>query len=351
MDSDILTTSETAKLLGISVRTAQMLIEGGSLTSWKTPGGHRRVYRSDVLALMTQKGATPAMRSARLVLLASPDRQSLLKDSLAELDGCTVEMHASGYAAAASIGARPPAAVIVDVEQNVADQTLLWQFLTTSPALARTKVIVVGTQEASAGMTARAHLQLTRPEQLADAVRAAVQGTDSRIASPPGDASFPVAPNESLRLAALQRSGLLNGGAQEPFDQLTWLASRSLQTPIALLTLLTAQQQVFKSRRGLEMVETPRSWAFCNYTILQRDMFMVHDLADDPRFASNPAVAADPYFRFYAGAAVVDADGFALGSLCVIDHEPRHLDADQERTLRILAQFASNEVQSREGAK
>ena len=351
MDSDILTTSETAKLLGISVRTAQMLIEGGSLTSWKTPGGHRRVYRSDVLALMTQKGTPPPARSARLVLLAPADRQAMLKGSLAEVDGCTVEMHASGYAAAASIGARPPAAVIVDVEQDAADRTLLWQFLTTSPALARTKVIVVGAREASAAMVPRAQLQFTRPEQLADAVRAVVQGLDARTASPAGDASFPIAPNESLRLAALQRSGLLNAGAEEPFDQLTWLASRTLQTPIALLTLLTAQQQVFKSRQGLEMTETPRSWAFCNYTILQRDMFMVHDLADDPRFASNPAVAADPHFRFYAGAPVVDADGFALGSLCVIDHEPRELDADQERTLRILAQFASHEVQSREGAK
>lgn len=351
MDSDILTTSETAKLLGISVRTAQMLIEGGSLTSWKTPGGHRRVYRSDVLALMTQKGPAPATRSARLALLASPDRQSLLKDSLAALDGCTIEMHASGYAAAASIGAHPPAAVIVDAEQNVADRALLWQFLTTSPALARTKVIVVGTEQISAALTARPHLLFTQPEQLAETVRAAVQGDDSQIVSPSGDAPFPLAPNESLRLAALQRSGLLTGGAEEPFDQLTWLASRSLQTPIALLTLLTAQQQVFKSRHGLDMVETPRSWAFCNYTILQRDMLAVHDLAEDPRFASNPAVAADPHFRFYAGAPVVDADGFALGSLCVIDHEPRRLDADQERTLRILAQFASNEVRSREGAK
>ena len=133
----------------------------------------------------------------------------------------------------------------------------------------------------------------------------------------------------------------------ETLDGLTWLASYSLKVPIALVTLLTSNHQFFKSRHGLEMTETPRSWAFCNYTILQREVFAVEDLALDGRFVSNPAVTGQPYFRFYAGAPIIDADGFALGSLCVIDREPRSLDADQLYTLQLLAKLASGEVQMR----
>lgn len=96
------------------------------------------------------------------------------------------------------------------------------------------------------------------------------------------------------------------------------------------------------------MLETPRSWAFCNHTVLQRGIFEVPDLADHLAFASNPAVANAPHFRFYAGAPVYDPDGFALGSLCVIDFQPRQLDDDQRRTLLELAAIASDEVKLRE---
>jgi GAF domain-containing protein len=99
---------------------------------------------------------------------------------------------------------------------------------------------------------------------------------------------------------------------EESFDTLTWLASRSLQTPIALFTLLTPTRQWFKSRQGVEITETPRSWAFCNHTILQRNVFVVEDLARDAEFVSNPTVAGPPNLRFYAGAPVIDSDGFAL---------------------------------------
>jgi excisionase family DNA binding protein len=345
MNNDILTTSETAKLLGISVRTAQLLIESGSLDSWKTPGGHRRVYRSDVLALMAKKSAAPALQSARLLLLASPERQPLLKAHLATVNGYTMEMHANGYAAAASISAQPPAAIIVDIAQAMTDQTGLMHFLATSPELARTKVIVVGDRGAVDFTSVR--LQFVQPEQLADAVGTALEDADAQIVSLPDDASFPIVPNEGLRLAALQRSGLLDAGHEEAFDELAWLARRSLRTPIALLTLLTSQHQVFKARYGIELAETPRSWAFCNYTILQREPFVVSDLSQDQRFASNPAVMGDFHFRFYAGAPVIDPGGFAVGSLCVIDREPRTLDAEQERTLRILAKLASDQIRLR----
>jgi GAF domain-containing protein len=134
---------------------------------------------------------------------------------------------------------------------------------------------------------------------------------------------------------------------EDVFDRLTWLAAQTLEMPIALITLLTPTRQWFKSRQGLDMADTPRSWAFCNHTILQNRCMVAEDLASDPRFADNPAVVDAPSFRFYAGCPVVDPDGFALGSLCVIDTKPRTLDETQKHILTNLAALASDEIKLR----
>jgi GAF domain-containing protein len=159
--------------------------------------------------------------------------------------------------------------------------------------------------------------------------------------------SFPIPGNEGQRLLALERSGLVDTPPEDAFDRLTWLAARSLDAPIALLTMLTPTRQWFKSHHGLDMVDTPRSWAFCNYTILQKGIFLSEDLAADKRFADNPAVAGELGFRFYAGSPVVDPDGFTLGSLCVIDTRPRTLDDTQKQILGNLAALASDEIKLR----
>ena len=95
------------------------------------------------------------------------------------------------------------------------------------------------------------------------------------------------------------------------------------------------------------MVETPRDWAFCNYTILQKGIMVAENLATDQRFAENPAVSGELGFRFYAGCPVVDPDGFTLGSLCVIDTRPRTLDDTQKQILANLAALASDEIKLR----
>ncbi|WP_249134067.1 GAF domain-containing protein [Bradyrhizobium japonicum] len=125
------------------------------------------------------------------------------------------------------------------------------------------------------------------------------------------------------------------------------MAARSLDAPVALLTLLTPTRQWFKSRYGLDMPDTPRGWAFCNYTILQKDIMVAENLATDQRFVENPAVSGDLGFRFYAGCPVVDPDGFTLGSLCVIDTRPRALDDTQKQILASLAALASDEIKLR----
>lgn len=159
-----------------------------------------------------------------------------------------------------------------------------------------------------------------------------------------GDAASPA---EAQRLVAVERSGLVEGEIGPLFESLTWLAATVTSAPIALITLLTRSQQLFLSRQGVTMTKTPRDWAFCNYTIAQDDLFFVTDALDDARFRDNPLVTGSPHIRFYAGIPLTDVDGFKLGSLCVIDTEPRLLTGQQARALRELGKIACREMSIR----
>ncbi len=348
MVKDVLTTSQAAELLGISVRTAQLLIEGGALTSWKTPGGHRRVYRDEVMALIAKTKTAPAVLPARVMVIASPERAPIYRDALASVPGCVFDIHSNSYSALFALGLRLPAGVIVDMGEDGISERCLLNGLLANPELGHMRVIEVG----GAGKppiergASRASIRLASTEQLPTALRMLLSDAPETIRTEE-DAPFPVAANESQRLAALERAGLVDTQPEEAFDRLTWLASHSLASPVALMTILTSTRQWFKSCRGLDFKETPRSWAFCNYTVLQRDVMVVHDLASDERFADNPAVAGAPHLRFYAGARVLDPDGFGVGSICILDYKPRSLDDDGQQTLRALAEIASDQLRLR----
>lgn len=349
-DKDILTTAETARILGVSVRTAQLLIEGGSVPSWKTPGGHRRVYRADVMGLIERpaSGAPGApLSSATVIIVAASERLPHYDRLFAGIPECTVEAFDNVHRALFAIGSVRPHAIIVDLEPPDAERERLLHSLSANPSLGHSRSLAVAATGtiASADLPGRV-VRVETAEQAAAAIRVSLidAGTPT---PPPAETLFPIALNESQRLVALERSGLLDTLPEEAFDRLTWLAARNLDAPIALLTLLTPTRQWFKSRFGLDTPETPRSWAFCNHTILQKGVFSVEDLPSDPRFAANPAVAGELGFRFYAGAPVHDTEGFTIGSLCIIDRRPRKLDDGERRTLLALAALASDEVRLR----
>jgi excisionase family DNA binding protein len=232
-EDPVLTTAAAARLLGVAVSTTQLWLESGALPSWKTPGGHRRIRLSAVMALLN------------------------------------------------------------------------------------------------------------------------AQARDRQPAARPGPAAAPALPpeDEGERLAAVEASGLLDTPPEDVFDRLTRLAARATDCPIALLTLLTADRQWFKSRVGLALPEIPRGWAFCNHAILGEAAFMVEDAARDPRFAGNPLVTDEPRIRFYGGVPLRDAGGHALGALCVMDREPRRLRARELQSLEELAAIAAEELARRRQAR
>ncbi len=149
--------------------------------------------------------------------------------------------------------------------------------------------------------------------------------------------SAPIPDSEAERLAALRRYGLLDTGREPEFDDFTSLARLVCDTPIAFITLLSEHRQWFKSELGFGVRETPRELAFCAHTILADEVMVVPDALLDRRFADNPLVLGAPRIRFYAGAPLITPDGHRIGTLSVVDHEPRQLDEPRISALQGLA--------------
>jgi excisionase family DNA binding protein len=163
---------------------------------------------------------------------------------------------------------------------------------------------------------------------------------------PAPNPNYPVPANERARLAAVGASGLVDTDEEARFDRIVRLASMVTGSPIALISLLTSTRQWFKARVGLEPRETPRDWAFCSHAVMQDELFVVEDALDDERFRDNPLVQQEPHIRFYAGVPLRDRSGQPLGTLCVIDREPRRLRAAEVQGLLDLAAIASSEIQA-----
>lgn len=145
--------------------------------------------------------------------------------------------------------------------------------------------------------------------------------------------------DDSARLAELDRLAVLDSAEEQAYDDITRMAADVCGTPIALITLVDGTRQWFKSRVGMQATQTPREHAFCAHAIQTPDQVMVvTDAQQDDRFVNNPLVTGDPNIRFYAGAPLVTTSGQALGTVCVIDTEPRTIDAAQLETLQFMAQ-------------
>ena len=150
--------------------------------------------------------------------------------------------------------------------------------------------------------------------------------------------------NEATRLESLRALQILDTDAEERFDRLTRLAQRMFNVPIALVSLVDANRQWFKSSAGLDATETPRDISFCGHAILGDEVFIVNDASKDCRFNDNPLVTGDPSIRFYAGCPLRAMDGHKLGTLCLIDRKPRKMSEEDIEALQDLASMAEKEL-------
>ena len=157
----------------------------------------------------------------------------------------------------------------------------------------------------------------------------------------------PIPENEAARLETLRQYQVLDTDSEETFDDLTRLAAYVCQTPTALISLVDANRQWFKARVGMEARETPRNVSFCAHAILRKGCFIVEDTLLDERFADNPLVIGNPFFRFYAGIPLLSPEGFAIGTLCVMDRKPRTLDDKQIGALGMLANQVMSQLELR----
>jgi class 3 adenylate cyclase len=153
--------------------------------------------------------------------------------------------------------------------------------------------------------------------------------------------------NEADRLAALTLYRVLDTPPEFAHDALTELAAQIYNCPVALISLLDERRQWFKSKYGFpaDFAECPREVTVCNTTICSNDLLYVADLTRDPRFKDLPIVTGEPYIRFYCGMPLINRDGYALGTLCVIDFEPHELSPSQREAIRRLAQQAMAQLE------
>jgi len=150
--------------------------------------------------------------------------------------------------------------------------------------------------------------------------------------------------NENARLNELRALEILDTDAEERFDRYTRLIKRVLDVPIALVSLVDENRQWFKSRTGLDARETPRDISFCGHAICHDDLFVVEDASSDPRFSDNPLVQGGPQIRFYAGCPLKSPEGHNLGTLCVIDDQPRTLSPEDKEMLADLGDMVAGEL-------
>ena len=154
-------------------------------------------------------------------------------------------------------------------------------------------------------------------------------------------------PDEAARLTALRRYKILDTDPERAFDDLTLLASHICGTPIALISLIDADRQWFKSRVGMSITETSRSVSFCAHAIKQHELYVVPDARVSETFRDNPFVVGENGIRFYAAAPLITPGGHALGTLCVLDKVPRTLTLEQVEALLALRRQVEAQLELR----
>jgi len=156
----------------------------------------------------------------------------------------------------------------------------------------------------------------------------------------------PIPLDETVRLLSLHSLRIMDSAPEERFDRVTRMAKRLFDVNICLVSLVDSDRQWFKSRQGLDACETPREVSFCGHAILEERVFVIEDAHTDPRFSDNPLVTGNPNVRFYAGYPVHSPEGKRIGTMCLIDDNPRAFSPDEAETLKDFAALVDDELAS-----
>lgn len=342
MMKDILTTADAAELLGVSIRTAQLWVESGRLPSWKTPGGHRRIPRKAVLDLIEDADHETVQPSANAVVLAGEGRSGEWATVGLPGSGLLINVAEDVDTLRSYLKPAPPMLLIVED----AEDPVRRRFVTAISSDARYKktLIFTFTEKGAGSPAARGdtRIQMQMFGRVSDASAAVINTLKSRLLDAVDAVPFARPLNEKARQDAVRRSALVGSQPDGRFDRLVRLAAFVTKSPIAMFTLITKDQQWFKSRVGFDGQGTSRDWAFCNETLVANDITVLEDLSREAAYSSNPTLDQPYGFRFYAGAPVRDPLGFALGSICIIDTKPRSLKTEERDALITIAEAISN---------
>jgi hypothetical protein len=206
-------------------------------------------------------------------------------------------------------------------------------------------MIPQGWRDLLGAMTARAAGDRPAIDELVLAFRQLVIAETGGRHRTVDDAILPA--DESARMAAVRRYGVLDTAPEPSFDRLTALAARVLHAPVSIVSIVDHDRIWFKSHHGVELDEIDRDAGLCASAILQDSPWIIEDAREDPRAKDNPLVAGGFGLQFYAGVPLRTKDGHSLGTLCVVDFEPRRITADEVQTLQDLAAMAMSELDLR----
>jgi excisionase family DNA binding protein len=343
MMKDVLTTASAAELLGVSIRTAQLWVESGRLPSWKTPGGHRRIPRQAVMELIEETTQAPVNLRANAVILAGKGRASAWVEAGLPGSGLLIEVAEDLGSVRRLLEPASPSVFIVESAEEPERKKFVTA-VSNDPRYRQTLMFTM-TEKGAGSPAARSdtRIQMRMCASVSDASAAVLNSLKARLPDEGADSyGFSKPLNETARLEAVRRTALVGSEADSRFDRLIRLAAFVTRAPIAMFTLITRDQQWFKSRVGFDGEGTSRDWAFCNQTLLANEITVIEDMTKDKSLETNPTLE-EPYgFRFYAGAPVRDPLGFALGSVCVIDTVPRSLKGEERDALITIADAVSN---------
>lgn len=333
---DVLTTAEAAQLLGISTRTAQLWVESGQLSSWKTPGGHRRIPRQAVLDLKSPPVQQQQGVRAHAIIWAAEGRGAQWRTTGLRGLGLLLQVSEDAHEVRDWLALTPPMLIVVEDADKSERKRLVSSLANDGRANGTTVIGLARTHRNVPIMRGPHRIEMAMLPDVS-ATSAAIVKHLMQTRDEVEPYAFPKPWNERARLVAVAQSGLIGSASDPRFDRLIRLAAHAIKAPIAMFTLVTEGEQWFKSRTGFDGANTPRDWAFCNETLVANELTVIEDLSKSDIFSQNPTLA-EPYgFRFYAGAPVRDPLGFALGSACVIDVVPRTLSENEREALSTIA--------------